>query len=262
MLKQYTRDLSSYKMKGREALLEFLQSGRDLSEASKALPSTICDREALLSMCYELHKKVPKDAAPTSDLSAEAQEFKPEKSPNPSTKPENEKLCPSMWGKRDCPGEDCVRVHLKWCAKPSCYINEERNKDCPLWHGHKWVAAAKAKKSLKEAKKKKEVREHQQTQGNSAKGKWGAPQWRQPQSQNWTQRQGPQTTGKQSQHRFASTPAPTVSVWDTAQAVSIPGPRTTPVVPMPRTTSHENDPRLQMQRLLQMQLALLQSGAF
>ena len=272
-MKQCMRKLP-HKMKGKEALLEFLESGRPLSEAKEALPSSICDRDALLSVCFDLHSKVPKDATIATELNAEAQEFRPETDQNmaSSVKPEKERLCKSMWGKMECPGATCVRIHLKWCSKPPCFINEERNKDCPLWHGHRWVAAAKAKKSQREARKK-EVEQRQQTQGNSAKGKRGAPQWRQPHLQNQTQQQGPRVIGKPRPHRFTLAPAPAVSVWDnpriaptSAQAVSIPGPRiapsSTPVVQMPGITSHETDPRLQMQQLLQMQLALLQSIRF
>ena len=256
---------SSLKMKGKEALLEFLESGKPLSEAKEALPCTTCDREALLEVCFELHSKVPKNATLPTELNVEAQEFRPENNQtvSPPVKPEKEKLCKSMWGKVVCPGETCVRIHLKWCSNPPCFINEERNKDCPLWHGHKWVAAAKAKKSQREARKK-ELGERHQTQGNSAKGRRGAPHRKQP------QQQGPRVIGKPRPHRFTLAPAPAVSVWDnpriaptSAQAVSMPDPRfapsSTPVVQMPGIASHGTDPRLQMQQLLQMQLALLQS---
>ena len=169
----------------------------------------------------------------------------------------------------ECPGASCVRIHLKWCSKPPCFINEERNKDCPLWHGHRWVAAAKAKKFQREAKKK-EVGERRQTQGNSAKGKRGAPQRRQPQFQDQSKQQGPRVMGKPRPHRFTLAPTPAVSVWDnpriassSAQTATVTSPcimpSSAPVVPMPGTTPYETNPGLQMQQLLQMQLALLQS---
>ena len=250
--------------------MEFLQSGRPLSEAREALPHSICDREALLEVCFELHGKLPKDATTSTVLNVEAQEFRPETDQNvaPSGKPEKERLCKSMWGKTACPGATCERIHLKWCSKPPCFINEERDKDCTLWHGHRWVAAAKAKKFQREARKK-EAGDRQQTPGNSAEGKRGAPQWRQPRFQKQTRQQGPRVIGKPRTHRFAMAPAPTVSVWDNPhmapscpQAVSMPGPGIAPRIPMPGTTPHETNPRLQMQQLLQMQLALLQSIQF
>ena len=173
-----------------------------------------------------------------------------------------------MWGKTGCPGATCERIHLKWCSKPPCFINEERNKDCTLWHGHKWVAAAKAKKFQRETRKNK-LEECQQPQGNSMEGKRGAPQCRQPRFHKQTQQQGPRVTGKPRSHRFTMAPAPAVSVWDkphtaptSTQAISMPRPHIAPVVPMPGTTSRESNVRLQMQQLLQMQLALLQSIQF
>ena len=94
-----------YKMKGKEALLGFLQSGRPLSEAREALPHSICDREALLEVCYELHSKLPKEATLSTELNVEAQEFRPETNQKmaPSEKPEEERLC-----KRAC--------RAKWSA--------------------------------------------------------------------------------------------------------------------------------------------------
>ena len=88
-------------------------------------------------------------------------------SPGPTTqngaateKAEKEKLCKSMWGKVDCPrqsGQSCVRVHLDWCSKPSCAINEEQSKTCPLWHGHMRAALHRERvNKRKEAKRKKD----------------------------------------------------------------------------------------------------------
>ena len=68
-------------------------------------------------------------------------------------KPESAKLCPVMWGKSPCPGAECNRVHLRWCAKPQCAINEAAKKECKLWHGHFRVALQK------ERLKKKKIAE-------------------------------------------------------------------------------------------------------
>ena len=104
-------------------------------------------------------------------------------SPDPSTqngaareKTEKERLCKSMWGKVDCPrqsGQSCVRVHLDWCSKPSCAINEEQSKTCPLWHGHMRAALHRERvNKRKEAKRKKEeedqrlFKEWKKQQGN------------------------------------------------------------------------------------------------
>ena len=104
-------------------------------------------------------------------------------SPDPSTqngaareKTEKERLCKSMWGKVDCPrqsGQSCVRVHLDWCSKPSCAINEEQSKTCPLWHGHMRAALHRERvNKRKEAKRKKDeedqrlFKEWKKQQGN------------------------------------------------------------------------------------------------
>ena len=88
-------------------------------------------------------------------------------SPAPTTqngaateKAEHEKLCKSMWGKVDCPrqsGQKCERVHLDWCSKPTCAINEEQSKTCTLWHGHMRAALHRERvRKKKEAKRKEE----------------------------------------------------------------------------------------------------------
>ena len=164
-------------------------------------------------------------------------------------------MCPSMWGKRNCPGDNCQRIHLEWCARPPCFINEERDKDCLLWHGHRWVAAAKMKKSQKEARKKEAGVRHQ-AQGNSAKGKRGAPQRSQPQFRNQTQQQSQRVTGKPKPLHPTQTHTPALSVRDkpriatsSAPVVSTLGshlvPTSAPVVPMPGgTTSYGCKPHI------------------
>ena len=138
-------------------------------------------------------------SASTSELRASAPRYVPSvqntasqnESVPPSEKREEEKLCKSMWGKVECPGQGCVRVHLRWCSKPTCFINEDKRKECRLWHGHSHAARQQEKaRKKREAEmrqatleqrqfqiwKKEREQKKKQSTGNAQKGNKGVPQ--------------------------------------------------------------------------------------
>ena len=196
-------------------------------------------------------------------------------SPGPPTqngaateKAEHEKLCKSMWGKVDCPrqsGQSCQRVHLDWCSKPSCAINEEQSKTCPLWHGHMRAALHRERvKKKKEAERKKDEADkrlfnewkkqqgnqkpqgnlergpHKQSlkgqpQGDKARGQKGQKGHQQGQQKGRPTRRPitmgdymPQKLANQRAPTFVAAPPPTEAAWprlQKANPAAIPDPR-------------------------------------
>ncbi|QQP53610.1 Hypothetical protein FKW44_006141 [Caligus rogercresseyi] len=97
-------------------------------------------------------------------------------------KREEEKICPSMWGKKPCP-HNCIRVHLPLCSKAVCYGNTDARKECSMWHGHIRAAARVERKREREEEQKRQFKAWLK-QGNSSTGKRGAPRNIQPPKQN------------------------------------------------------------------------------
>ena len=176
-------------MKGEDVIKAFLSSGKDLSACKDALPHQEVDREALIKVLVQLHLEnlalkanMPSESseASTSALSAAAiSEQMPSKlsvaanpfepsaqevvsAQKPEEKPEKDKLCPSMWGVKPCPGRStCVRTHLTLCNNPTCFSNEDQHKACSAgpngkWHGHVRAAIRAEKKRMREVTEKRE----------------------------------------------------------------------------------------------------------
>ena len=216
---------------------------------------------------------VPTNGAATSDPSdvptaASASPGPPTQNGAATEKAEHEKLCKSMWGKVDCPkqsGQSCQRVHLEWCSKPSCAINEEQSKTCSLWHGHMRAALHRERvKKKKEAERKKDEADkrlfnewkkqqgnqkpqgnlergpHKQSpkgqpQGDKARGQKGQKGYQQGQQKGRPTRRPitmgdymPQKLANQRAPTFAAAPPPTEAAWprlQKANPAAIPDPR-------------------------------------
>ena len=140
-------------MKGYDLIKVYLEKDGPLTveEGEAALPYKEVDRAALIKMLLEYREKLkayrpasttqqPVSPATTAPPSAEASTDGPtgvqsEQSHGDSSrkeeKPEEERLCPSMWGTKACMGKDvCPRKHLDLCVDPVCYGNEEHRKSC------------------------------------------------------------------------------------------------------------------------------------
>ena len=244
-------------------------------------------------------------SASTSELRASAPKYVPtvqntasqkERVP-PSEKREEEKLCKSMWGKVECPGRDCLRVHLRWCSKPTCFINEDKRKECRLWHGHSHAARQQEKaRKKREADvrqatleqrqfqmwKKERDQEKKQSTGNMQKGTKGVPQ----NTGNW--KKGTRGVPQQSHiNKEKSKPTrsweqkgKTKSVWPRPEPLNLGDFMNSPPLPSQQTAwekpmvSSMNvqpaaqsratgiEPRHQIQQILQNLGMLLQSGVF
>ena len=109
-------------MKGKEAVYAFLEAN-EAKEDFTPLPSTEADREAILTVAMELYRKVttlkntPSESTQQYKLKASANTFVPNEAS--TEKPDEQRLCPSMWGKKECPGTEqdpCKRLHLTLCS--------------------------------------------------------------------------------------------------------------------------------------------------
>ena len=147
------------KMKGLDVVKSFLEGGEPLTKDS--LPSRgtrEVDREALIHTILTFHKVLrassldgqalqelgvlkkanatttqqPAVSAATAEITSAPAGEQSEQSHGDSSrkeeKPEEERLCPSMWGTKACVGRDvCPRKHLDLCTDPVCYGNEEHS---------------------------------------------------------------------------------------------------------------------------------------
>ena len=264
-------------MKGKDAVYAFLEANEaKAKEDFTSLPSTEADREAILTVAMELYRKVTtlentsSESTQHSKLKASAELFVPNEAS--TEKPEEQRLCPSMWGKRECPGTDqdhCKRLHLTLCSRANCYVNEVTRKSCKEWHGH-----MRAVLRLEKAKERGEAEKRQfaawkknKTSGNGGKGHRGAPH-----HQNKPQEHKKQREGKGMKHLqwqkfkpmskprqpklgdFIPAPPPTAPAW---------GPTwrrpTAPPTAAPTAQAGTVELRQQIHEMLQM---LLRSGVF
>ena len=266
----------------------------------KALRASSLDRQAVqelvaLKKANATTTQQPASAATagTSAPAGEQSEQSHGDSSRKEEKPEEERLCPSMWGTKACVGRDvCPRKHLDLCTDPVCYGNEEHRRSCAsgLWHGH-MKGAIRAQK-IREKKKAEERRlhllqskfqEHQpefqewlKQKGNESRGSRGdpprkkppqkpaknPPQQKQQASQGRGQPQHPQRREKQARGPrpvtfgdFVPAPPPAVNAW----SMSPRGGGANQVHPSQQTgRPNRQMPNGQMQQLMQMQIQFLQ----
>ena len=267
-------------MKGRDTVYAFLEANESKGDLP-SLPATEADRLAILTVAMELFKRVKtlestsSKSTTQSHLMVTASPFVP-KGTTSSEKPEEEKLCPSMWGKRECEGTDqgqCKRLHLTLCSQPNCFINTEKRKSCKQWHGHLRAAIRQEK-----AKERAEVEKRQfatwkknKSSGNGGKGQRGAPLHQHKPQEHKKQREGyglknlqrrefkPTPKPRQLQlGDYIPAPLPAVPAWGpTWRQPRAPTVATATAAPVGQTGT--NDLRQQIQQMLQM---LLQSGVF
>ena len=269
-------------MKGKDAVYAFLKAN-ETKEDLPTLPHTEADREAILTVAMELQKKVTSlestlestsnESTSQSQLTATASEFVP-KGTSPTEKPDEEKLCPSMWGKRECPGTDqgqCKRHHLPLCSKANCYLNEDTRKSCKDWHGHMRAAVRREKAKERKEAEKRQFAAWKKSSGNGGKGHRGAPHHQsKPQEQRKQreglglknlQRRGFKPTSKPRQPKlgdFMPAPPPAVPAWGPTWRRPM-APAVAPPVAAPTEQAGAIELRQQIHQMLQM---LLQSGVF
>ena len=203
-----------------------------------------------------------------SQLMATARPFVP-KETNPTEKPEEERLCPSMWGKKECKSRaQCKRVHLTLCPSANCYMNDETRKGCTQWHGHMRAAVRREKaKERLEAEKRQFAAWKKQSSGNGVKGHRGAPHHQnKPQKQRkrkeglglkHLQRQEPRPKSKPRNLKlgdYIPAPPPAVPAWGPTWR-----PPTVPQATAPNGQAGTVELRQQIHDMLQM---LLRSGVF
>ena len=264
-------------MKGKEAVYAFLEANEaKAKEDFTSLPSAEADREAILTVAMELHRKVTTLESTSSEpthhpeLKASATPFLPGVAS--TEKPEEERLCPSMWGKRECPGTDqdqCKRLHLTLCSNANCYVNEDTRKSCKEWHGHMRAVLRreKAKERAEAEKRQFDAWKKKKASGNGGKGHRGAPlhqnkpqehtKQREGQGPKYLQRQKFKPTSKPRQLKlgdYIPAPPPAVPAW---------GPTwrrpTAPPAAAPTGQAGTVELRQQIHDMLQM---LLRSGVF
>ena len=265
-------------MKGKEAVYAFLEAN-DTKEDLPSLPSTEADRVAILTVAMELFREVKASKSTSSEttthseLKASATPFVPnEASPE---KPEEQRLCPSMWGKRECPGTDqdqCKRLHLTLCSKANCYVNEVTRKNCKQWHGHmRAVLRHEKAKERKEAEKRQfEAWKKKKTSGNGGKGHRGAPHHQIKPQEHLKQKEGQGMKNLQRQKfkpapkprqpklgDFMPAPLPAVPAWGSAWRH-----QTALAAAAPTGQAGTSELRQQIHRVLEMLQANLQSGVF
>lgn len=119
----------------------FFESGKPLSAAKAELPHSLVSTKVLLAVLADCFRTIT--SLKGHDAAMHIAEPVAKSIAEPTTEPvaekkEDEKLCASMWVKKECPGEQCVRIrkHLSLCSRPSCYGKDEARKGCPKWHGH------------------------------------------------------------------------------------------------------------------------------
>ena len=290
-------------MKGVEEIKSFLKSGKDFSASKDALPHPQVDREALIKVLLELHAEnlslkanMPKvnSAAPagpsssalsasasSSELTAESSKKSGDDSSTKEDKPEELRLCPSMWGTKACVGRQvCRRKHLDLCDNPTCYGNEEHRKTCAngpdgKWHGHiKGAIKAEKKREKKEADQR-QFQAWLKQRGNESRGTRGDPLRQKPpqkstknpktQKQQNHQRKGHQHHPQRRENwpalgpkplrfgDFIPAPPPVVNAWTKPlTGVTAPTHPPAPLTGMPNRAE-------QMQQLVQMQIQFLQA---
>ena len=302
-------------MKGVKEIKLYLGSGQELSAslAKDILPASEVPRDALLHVILELHKELttlkanrPINAQPeragetttaaeastpsnaarvTTPLNATTPPFQPAAQNGAAAEnPEGtrQRLCKSMWGRVECPGTGCTGLHLRWCSKPTCAIDQEQSKSCNLWHGHmralRHHERARKKKEAEQRKSEEEQRDFkawqkERDQGNGKRGVRGPPNAKRPNPQPHDQKQGPRVRGEQRVQRRPPRPA-TRSLGDFFPPLPTRTQRAPTYVPAPMPAKsawekplHTNmatrpEARQQLQDILHNLGMILQSGVF
>ena len=220
-------------------------------------------------------------SASSFELTAESSKKSGDDSSTKEDKPEELRLCPSMWGTKACVGRQvCRRKHLDLCDNPTCYGNEEHRKTCAngpdgKWHGHiKGAIKAEKKREKKEADQR-QFQAWLKQRGNESRGTRGDPLRQKPpqkstknpktQKQQNHQRKGHQHHPQRRENwpalgpkplrfgDFIPAPPPVVNAWTKPlTGVTAPTHPPAPLTGMPNRAE-------QMQQLVQMQIQFLQA---
>ena len=278
----------SFTMKGVDEIRSFLDSGKDFSASKDALPHPQVDREALIKVLLDLHAEnlalkanMPRvnstasagpssstssASATSSELAAERNKKSGDNSSVKEDKPEELRLCPSMWGTKACVGRsECQRKHLDLCTNPTCYGNEEHRKACAngpdgKWHGHiKGAIKAEKKRERKEAEQR-QFQAWLKQRGNESRGTRGDPPRQKPPQKPTknpqTQKQDHQRKGRQHHpQRREDWPAPRPKPLRFGDYVPAPPPAVNAWTKDKTDRTNRTD---QVQQLVQMQIQFLQ----